>query len=73
MQQVCRQWQEAEHPNAIDITSARTFLEIVASGSLLRAAERLHVTQTALRKTKVRTLEELLGRRLFLRDKAGRH
>lgn len=54
----------------MDITLARTFLEIVASGSFLRAAERLHVTQTAV-SARVRTLEELLGRQLFRRNKSG--
>ncbi len=54
----------------MDITLARTFLEIVASGSFLHAAERLHVTQTAV-SARVRTLEELLGRRLFVRNRSG--
>lgn len=59
-----------EHLNAMDITLARTFLEIVATRSFQRAAERLHVTQTAV-SARVRTLEELLGRQLFVRNKAG--
>jgi len=54
----------------MDINLARTFLEIAASGSFLRAAERLHVTQTAV-SARVRTLEDLLGRRLFVRNKSG--
>lgn len=54
----------------MDIALARTFLEIVASGSFLRAAERLHLTQTAV-SARVRTLEDRLGRRLFVRSKAG--
>ncbi len=54
----------------MDITLARTFLEIVATGSFLRASERLHVTQTAV-SARVRTLEESLGRQLFVRNKAG--
>ena len=71
MQYFC--WQRARHlaaPQAMDITLARTFLEIVATGSFLRAAERLHVTQTAV-SARVRTLEDLLGRKLFVRNKAG--
>ncbi len=44
----------------MDINLARTFLEIVASGNFVRAAERLHLTQTAV-SMRVRTLEELLG------------
>jgi LysR family transcriptional regulator, flagellar master operon regulator len=54
----------------MDITLARTFLEIVSTGSFLRAAERLHVTQTAV-SARIRSLEDLLGRRLFVRNKAG--
>lgn len=54
----------------MDITLARTFLEIVACGSFVLAAERLHVTQTAV-SARVRTLEEQLGRRLFVRSKSG--
>lgn len=54
----------------MDVTQARTFLEIAESGSFVAAAERLHVTQTAV-SARVRALEELLGRRLFVRNKAG--
>lgn len=54
----------------MDIDLARTFLEIVSCGSFLRAAERLHITPTAV-SARVRTLEGLLGRRLFVRNKAG--
>lgn len=54
----------------MDINLARTFLEIVASGNFVRAAERLHVTQTAV-SMRVRALEEQLGRKLFVRNKSG--
>lgn len=54
----------------MDIALARTFLEIVECGNFVRAAERLHVTQTAV-SVRVRTLESLLGCRLFVRNKAG--
>jgi DNA-binding transcriptional LysR family regulator len=54
----------------VDITLARTFLEIVTAGSFVRAAETLHVTQTAV-SARVRTLEEQLGTTLFVRNKAG--
>lgn len=54
----------------MDITLARTFLEIVSTRNFAKAAERLHVTQTAV-SARVRTLEGLLGRRLFVRNKAG--
>jgi len=54
----------------MDVTLERTFLEIAASGSFLRASERLHVTQTAV-SARVKALEALLGRRLFVRHKSG--
>ena len=54
----------------MDTELARTFLEIVQSGSFVRAAARLHVTQTAV-SARVRNLEAQLGRALFVRNKAG--
>ena len=54
----------------MDINLARTFLEIVSSRSFVRAAERLHITQTAV-SARVRSLETLLGRKLFVRNKSG--
>lgn len=54
----------------MDTTLVRTFLAIVDSGSFLHAAERLHVTQTAV-SARVKTLEALLGRTLFVRNKSG--
>jgi DNA-binding transcriptional LysR family regulator len=58
------------HTRSMDIALARTFLEIVSSGNFVRAAARLHVTQTAV-SVRVQTLEELLGAKLFVRNKAG--
>lgn len=54
----------------MDISLARTFLAIAETRSFLRAADRLHVTQTAI-SARVRTLEEQLGRALFVRNRAG--
>jgi DNA-binding transcriptional LysR family regulator len=54
----------------MDVDRARTFLEIAHSGSFLRAADRLHVTQTTV-SARIRTLEEELGRRLFIRNRNG--
>jgi DNA-binding transcriptional LysR family regulator len=54
----------------VDIELARTFLEIVKTRSFVRAAERLNVSQTAV-SARVRTLEEQLGRPLFVRNKNG--
>ena len=54
----------------MDITAARTFLEIVKTGSFVRAAKNLNITQTAV-SARVRVLEEQLDRILFIRNKAG--
>ena len=54
----------------MDIALARTFLEIVSCGNFVRAAARLNVTQTAV-SVRVQTLEALLGRKLFVRNKSG--
>ena len=54
----------------MDITQAKTFLEIADTGSFIAAAGRLNVTQTAV-SARVRALEEQLGRRLFVRNKSG--
>jgi DNA-binding transcriptional LysR family regulator len=54
----------------LDINLARTFLEIVSCRSFVQAAERLNVTQTAV-SARVKALEDLLGRRLFVRNRAG--
>lgn len=54
----------------MDIVLAKTFLEIAETGSFVAAAKRLNVTQTAV-SARVRTLEEQLGRRLFVRNKSG--
>lgn len=54
----------------MDITLAKTFLEIASTGSFVAAAARLNVTQTAV-SARVRALESQLGRRLFIRNKSG--
>lgn len=54
----------------MDIVTARTFLEIVKTGSFVRAATNLNITQTAV-SARIRVLEEQLDRRLFIRNKAG--
>lgn len=54
----------------MDIELARTFLAIVATGSFVRAAERLHLSQTTV-SARVRSLEEQLRRPVFVRSKAG--
>jgi LysR family transcriptional regulator, flagellar master operon regulator len=54
----------------VDTEVARTFLEIVSTGSFIRAAERLNVGQTTV-SARIRTLEQQLGRPLFVRNKGG--
>jgi DNA-binding transcriptional LysR family regulator len=54
----------------MDTELARTFLEIVSTGSFIRAAERLNVGQTTV-SARIRTLEQQLGRPLFIRNKGG--
>lgn len=54
----------------MDIAAARTFLEIVKTGSFVRAAANLNITQTAV-SARIRVLEEQLDRQLFIRNKAG--
>lgn len=54
----------------MDIVTARTFLEIVKAGSFVRAARNLNITQTAV-SARIRSLEQQLDRKLFVRNKAG--
>jgi DNA-binding transcriptional LysR family regulator len=54
----------------MDTEWARTFLAVVAAGNFLRAAERLHVTQSTV-SARIRALEQQLGCTLFVRNKAG--
>jgi DNA-binding transcriptional LysR family regulator len=54
----------------MNIEFARTFLKVVDTGSFIRAARVLHVTQAAVSR-RIRTLEEYLGCELFVRNKAG--
>ncbi|UDL92681.1 LysR family transcriptional regulator [Mesorhizobium sp. PAMC28654] len=49
---------------------ARTFIEIVSTGSFIRASERLNVAQTTV-SARIRSLEQQLGRQLFVRHKGG--
>ena len=54
----------------MNVTLARTFLEVVEAGNLNRAAERLNVTQSTVT-TRINSLEAELGQRLILRHKSG--
>lgn len=54
----------------MDINVAKTFLEIVKTGSFGGAASNLNLTQTAV-SARIRTLEDVLERPVFVRNKAG--
>lgn len=54
----------------MDTELARTFLTVVAAGNFIGAADRLHVTQSTV-SARIHALEEQLGCRLFVRNKAG--
>src|SRR3546814_610679 len=54
----------------MDISVARTFLEVVKTGSFVSAAANLNLTQTAV-SARIRVLEDQLDRPVFTRNKAG--
>ncbi|SPH24916.1 HTH-type transcriptional regulator GltR [Defluviimonas aquaemixtae] len=54
----------------MDIALIKTFLEVSAASSFGGAAERLQVTQSAV-SLRIQRLEDILGRPLFTRSKAG--
>lgn len=54
----------------MDIDLARTFLAVMETGSFHGAADHLNITQAAI-SARIRTLEEQLGGRLFIRNKTG--
>ena len=54
----------------MNVTLARTFLEILKAGSLNKAAEQLHVTQSTVT-TRLNVLEDQLRQRLIIRNKSG--
>ena len=54
----------------MDITLARTFLMVAETGSFIDAARRMNVTQSTV-SSRIKGLEDLLGRPLFERSKSG--
>lgn len=54
----------------MDTELARTFLNVIAAGSFVAAAERLHVTQSTV-SMRIQRLEEALGAELFVRNRQG--
>jgi len=55
---------------AMNIEVLRTFLEVVETGSLVRAAGRLHVTQSTVT-ARINNLEADVGQKLIHRSKSG--
>ncbi len=53
----------------MDITAARTFLAVIEGGSFIAAARRVHVTQSTV-SARIKSLEDQLGKTLFIRTKA---
>jgi DNA-binding transcriptional LysR family regulator len=51
----------------LDIVTARTFLEIVKTGSFVGAAHNLNITQTAV-SARIRSLEQQLDSTVFIRN-----
>lgn len=54
----------------MDIAAARTFLAIVDAGNFVSASRRLHVTQSTV-SARIRALEGVFGKPLFVRNKAS--
>ena len=54
----------------MNVEFARTFLAVVDSGSFIEAANRVYVTQSTV-STRIKALEERLGKVLFERGKGG--
>lgn len=54
----------------MNVTLARTFLELLAVRNFNKAAERLNVTQSAVT-MRISSLEEQVGQQLFIRSKTG--
>lgn len=54
----------------MDTELARTFLVVIAAGSFVEAAERLHVTQSTV-SMRIQRLEQALGAELFVRNRSG--
>jgi DNA-binding transcriptional LysR family regulator len=54
----------------MDMNQVKTFLAVVANGSFLEAASRLHVTQSTV-SSRIQGLEAYLGAALFVRNRSG--
>lgn len=59
-----------QHTGGVQMATIETLLAIVETGSLVRAAERLSVSQSAVT-TRLQSLEQELGHTLVRRQKSG--
>lgn len=61
---------EQKHPDKMDIRRLKSFIVIVDSGSITRAADLLHIAQPALSQ-QLAALEEHFGQKLLIRSQQG--
>lgn len=54
----------------MNLSFLRTFLEVIETGNLSRAAEKLNVTQSTVT-TRINALEDQIGQKLIIRSKSG--
>ena len=54
----------------MDMNQVKTFLAVIANGSFLEAATRLHVTQSTV-SSRIQSLEDYLGATLFILNRSG--
>ena len=54
----------------MDILAARTFLAVVETGSFVGAGRLIHASQSTI-SARIKALEDLLGKQVFVRSKAG--
>lgn len=63
-------WLQSDYPMLIDLVQLRTFVAVAEEQHLTRAAERIHISQSAA-SAHVRAVEESLGTQLFVRTNRG--
>ena len=60
----------SNYKSGMNLTAIQTFLMVVETGNLNKAAERLHVTQSTVT-SRLDTLEDAMGQRLLVRSRKG--
>ena len=61
---------EISELETMNLNEVRTFLEVIETGSLVAASQRLHVTQSTVT-ARISALEEEVGQKLIHRYKSG--